>query len=156
MAKTEGTHDEVPKRTPSTNANTTAEPVDATTTSGHACVLDHADLALGRIVLAATLAHLPAVRLGKHWSQTAVVLDASREDRRARTRVGVGVGVAAMVVRVRRVWVLWSLGDDDLVVDSVVDHLELVCVWFIGVSEGGVGGVWDECWAGGVCGLWLW
>jgi len=43
--------------------------------------------------------------------------------------------IAVMVVRVRRVWVLWPLGDDDLDVSRFAGYLELVCVRLVSVPE---------------------
>ena len=57
---------------------------------------------------------LLAVSLSEHWTHIALMLDRAGEDRGARTA--------------SRARLLLALGDNDLVFDILVDHLELVLV----------------------------
>ena len=74
-------------------------------------ILDHAYAPLGLVrVQVAHLEPLP-VAVGEDRPEVALVLDAAGEDRRARARLCAGL--------------LLALGDDDLVLDVVVDHVHL-------------------------------
>ena len=76
-------------------------------------ILDHAYAPLGLVrVQVAHLEPLP-VAVREDRPEVALVLDAAGEDRHARARGGVAL-------------VLGALGDDDLVLDVVVDHVHLV------------------------------
>ena len=90
---------------------TAREHVDAPAPAREGLV-DHAYLPL-RLVRA-EVAHLEplAVPVREHRPQVALVLDAAGEDGRARARLDAGL--------------LLALGDDDLVLDVVVDHVHLV------------------------------
>lgn len=90
--------------------------------------------------------HLPSIRSAERRAHVALVLDAPREDDHPCARV-------VRHVRGRKVPVPRALGDDDLVVDVVVDHLDFVDVW-VGPACGHVlFRVWGE--EGPVRDLWV-
>ena len=91
------------------------EHVDVPASTGD-CILDHAYAPLGLVrVQVAHLEPLP-VAVREDRPEVALVLDAAGEDRRARARLRAGL--------------LFALGDDDLVLDVVVDHVHLVLFAF--------------------------
>lgn len=130
------------------DAHAAGETVDGATTAGDARVLYALYLARGGIVFDVALAHLAAIAGGESGPQIAIVLDASGENGGARTSIwrrGGGRGGNA------KTGVFWALGDDHLVLDVVVDHVELVAVGF-GASVDCIGGCMGEMRPVGVLG----
>jgi len=120
------THDEVTERAARTDADPTAEPVDASSPPGHASVLDHPYLPHWRVILLMSFPHLLPIAGAECRTEVALVFDTACQDSCPRSGVSACTGNRAGLAERG---VLGPLGDDHLVLDCVVDHLELIAVW---------------------------
>ena len=104
---------------------TTAQSIDSATATAEARLFNHANLSSWGVICTTSLPHLSPVRFVEKRSQTALVLDTTRQNGCPCTRI---IRVRCGCPWGRRNRVFGTFGNHELVFHSFIHHVQLVSV----------------------------